>query len=393
MMHIVQLANFYRGCSGGLRTVLDELGTRYVAAGHRVTRIVAAADDMVSERAGVQVISVRAPLVPGMGGYRMIVDVGRIDTMLTTVRPDVIELSDKTTLVRPARRAQQRGIPVVLWSHERIDAILAPRVPQRFPLERGADHWNRRLASSVDAIVCASDFAAKEFSRLGVRHIERVPLGVDVDTFKPDRSMADRPRTGRPTIVCVGRLSAEKRPRTAIAAARHLANLGTEVHLQMIGDGPDRQALEREAHGSSVSFTGHVHDRSHLAQILREADVAIAPCPFETFGLGALEALASGTPIVVPRAGALPELVTEGAGLAVADTPVAFALAIEQLLLGSRDDQRIAARCRAEEFEWDLTSSTIIDLFDRLTNRRGTVASTGTSGLPAGRRVLAELAR
>jgi alpha-1,6-mannosyltransferase len=368
-MHIVQLANFYGETSGGLRTVLDELGRSYAAACHRVTRIVPSAEDSVADVSGVRVVSLRSPRLLATG-YRAILDVSRVDGLLEDLRPDVIELSDKTTLVGSARRCRERGASVVLISHERIDAILADRVPAWFPLARCADRWNRKLAASVDAIVCASEFSASEFRGIDAHHVHRIPLGVDLEVFTPSRRQRDPtgiPSRATATVVCVGRLSAEKQPRTAIDAMRRLAERGAKVRLVMIGDGPERRRLERSAAGLDVMFAGHVRGRAQLAAILREADVALAPCPAETFGLGALEALASGTPIVVPRSGALAELVVAGAGVVVENESSAFASAIEHLLAGSRTAHRTAARHRAEEFDWATTTSAMLELFEGVT--------------------------
>jgi len=77
--------------------------------------------------------------------------------------------------------------------------------------------------------------------------------------------------------------------------------------------------------------------------------VAIAPGPIETFGLAALEALASGTPVVVDESSALPEVVGM-AGAAVPDN--GFAAGVRQLLARPEADRRAEARARAECFDW-----------------------------------------
>ncbi|HEY9303044.1 MAG TPA: glycosyltransferase, partial [Mycobacterium sp.] len=86
--------------------------------------------------------------------------------------------------------------------------------------------------------------------------------------------------------------------------------------------------------------------------LLATADVVLAPGPHETFGLAALEALASGTPVVVSRSSALPEIVLPSCGAAVADDGHAFADAICGLLDAPEPSRRAAARARAEEFPW-----------------------------------------
>jgi glycosyltransferase involved in cell wall biosynthesis len=81
----------------------------------------------------------------------------------------------------------------------------------------------------------------------------------------------------------------------------------------MIGDGPDRPAAEEEARSlgleQSVSFLGKL---DQIAPLLAAADLFLLPSQSESFGLSALEALASGVPVVGTKAGGLPEVVRDG---------------------------------------------------------------------------------
>ncbi|WP_082771798.1 glycosyltransferase [Actinoplanes sp. TFC3] len=88
-------------------------------------------------------------------------------------------------------------------------------------------------------------------------------------------------------------------------------------------------------------FLGHLRDRDEL---VATADIAAAPGPIETFGLGALAALASGTPTVAHSAGALPEVV-RSAGMADHDGRT-LARGVRSLL--ERPNRRLIARARAE---------------------------------------------
>jgi alpha-1,6-mannosyltransferase len=109
--------------------------------------------------------------------------------------------------------------------------------------------------------------------------------------------------------------------------------------------------LERQARGLPVHFVDFVPDRRSLAAIMASADVAIAPGPAETFGLAALEALACGTPVVVDRASALPEVI-EDAGVAVDGDGAAFARGVQELLTRNEAMRRSHARRQAEQFCW-----------------------------------------
>lgn len=363
-MHIVQVANFHGPRSGGLKTALDELGTRYTAAGHRCTLIVPGPDDCVTATDRGTVIEVAAPVVPGLGGYRVVTDVRQFDRLLQLLAPDVVELSDKTTLVRATSRARARGAAVVLVSHERLDAVIGHVSRLGTLVAPVVRVYDRRLVREVDTIVCASRFAAREFDGIDGPPIEHIPLGVDLKTFRP-RIGARRP--GPLRLVSVVRLSPEKSPRLLVDTSRVLVERGVAHEYLVLGDGPHRDRLEEAGPGLPITFAGHA-DRRTVAAAMRDADVGIAPGPNETFGLAALELLASGTPVVVPTGGALPEVIDTEVGVTAAPSGAAFAEAV--VMSAARDDRtRAAARRRAEQFDWAVTAGSFLDLFQRLTAR------------------------
>lgn len=360
---MLQVANFYSSHSGGLRTTVDALGRAYVEAGFERVLVVPGPTDADEDTPAGRRITLRGLRVPGMGGYRALAGTGGVRAVLAELPPDHLEVSDKCTLVGLGPWARRNGVRAVLVSHERLDAILASRVPQGFPLDVFADWWNRRLVRGFDAVVAPSTFAAAEFTRIGAPNVSVVPLGVDLDVFDPrarERPAGLNGDDNEVSLVCVGRLSREKRPDLTIDVLRALQAGGVAARLWMVGDGPRRPALEARARDLPVVFTGHVHDRRELATLLARADVAVAPCPYETFGLAALEALACGTPVVAADSGAVPEIVQAGQGAATgavaAPDPASFAAAIVDVLRRPRDETRRAARTRAEQFPWARTA-------------------------------------
>lgn len=366
-MKIVQVANFYAPTSGGLRVAVDETGRGYRQAGHERVLIVPGRAESVEQTPSGRRITVRGLGSPGLGDYRILTGRRRVLRLLDAQAPDVLEVSDKTSLVWLARWSRRRGVPIVLFSHERLDAILFPRVPRWFPLHAAADAVNRRLSRLVDQVIVTSEFSAGEFERIGAPNVRRVPLGVDLGTFRPAPHDPTRPAApGRPEnrpvrLVTVGRLSREKRPERAIDALGVLREGGMAAELVMIGDGPHRERLRRRARGLPVTFVGHLSDRRAVADMVAAADVALFPSPAESFGLATLEALACGTPVVVPADGAARELLDGPGSGAVSDsTPAGMAEAVRGLLTVPEPRRRAAARAAAERYPWAETVAELL---------------------------------
>jgi alpha-1,6-mannosyltransferase len=359
-MRIVQLANFYSPISGGLRTVVDTLGRGYAALGHE--RILVVPGDRPTREHTDAGLVITVPGIPVGGGYRVVPRASVVRRLLDSLAVDddtSVEVSDKTTFLTVGAWARERGINAVLFSHERLDRWIAARLPRLWASGRTVIApvvrlWNKGIGARFDVVVVTSGYAEREFAGLDVR-LRRVPLGVDLDTFRPAPSKAH----GVVRLVYAGRLSPEKNPGAVIGAVREL---GPGVRLDVYGDGPERRALRRLAKDLPVRFHGHVGDRRVLAAALARADVAVAPSVAETFGLSILEALACGTPVVTSATGGAPELLAPGAGVAVAATPGGLAGGVNEILSWPVAERRAAARARAERFPWSATISAMLDL-------------------------------
>jgi len=358
-MRIVRLANFVAPRSGGLRTSLAELGAGYLAAGHEPVLVIPGERDGDERCAQGRVITLRAPRVPFTGGYRVLWHRRRLTGLLATLRPDALEVSDRTTLRWTGAWAREHGVPAVMVSHESVTALLKLTLlgpgRRRSALSRGVADWlNRRTARAYHQVICTTAWAAAEFGRIGAGNVVRVPLGVDLDTFSPQAGRVRSRYVGQGQILLVhcGRLSAEKRPQRSLTTLATLRAAGLPVRLVVAGDGPLRSRLVRRAAraGLPVTFAGFLPGRADLAALLASADVAIAPGPAETFGLAALEALACGTPVVVSAESALPEVVGE-AGASVAGEDLAAG--VRAVLARPERSRRAAARARAEQYDWD----------------------------------------
>ncbi|WP_245885913.1 glycosyltransferase [Xylanimonas oleitrophica] len=379
---MVHVANFYGPRSGGIRTAMHALAHQYEVHGHEPVLVVPGPTSSVTRRAGVPVVTVPAPQVPGTGGYRMVLRPDRVRRLLDTLAPDLLEVSDRTTLTGLGEWAREAGVPSVLWLHERVDGVLrafgpgwgAARVspPVGAGLRTVADLHNSRTLPRFDRLVATTSFAATEAERLagrleGMPPLHRVPLGVDLETFTPDRyDAAERARLApaeEAVVLVVSRLSREKRVDLAVDAVARLRAAGRPARLVVAGAGPLAGALEQRARAARVpaTFLSFVPDRARVATLLASADVVLAPGPVETFGLAALEALACGTPVVASSTSAVPEIVGP-AGALGAPVPAALALALHEVLERPTPGRRHAARARAELFPWSAAGEAMLAL-------------------------------
>jgi alpha-1,6-mannosyltransferase len=370
-MRVVQVANFYGPRSGGLRTAVDRLGAEYCGAGHDVYLVVPGTGYSHQRlRSGVTRIELPAKQIPFTGGYRAVLP-GPVRSLLGDLAPDALEVSDRLTLRSLGPWGRRHGVATVMISHERLDRLAGQVLPQR--LARSvADVANRRTAANYDTVVCTTAFAREEFDRIHADNVVTVPLGVDLDLFHPSRRCgtvrSQWAAVDQTLLVHCGRLSVEKHAHRSVETVASLRDSGVDARLVVVGEGPMRSRLERQAAGLPVTFTGFVGNRSTVASILASADVALAPGPHETFGLAALEALASGTPAVVSKSSALAELLTSDSGAAADDDPHAIAAAVGGIISTPEPIRRLGARRRAEQFSWPTSAAGMLEV---LTARAG----------------------
>jgi L-malate glycosyltransferase len=172
----------------------------------------------------------------------------------------------------------------------------------------------------------------------------------------------------KPILMHLSNFRTVKRVRDVV---RIFAEVNREIPsvLVMIGDGPDRPAAEEEARmlgvADSVSFLGKL-DR--IAPLLAAADLFLLPSQSESFGLSALEALASGVPVVGTNAGGLPEVVRNGeTGVLcrVGDIPGMAAASLEILQDPKRwsEMSKLAAADARERFSRDAIVSKYESLY------------------------------
>ncbi|WCC79498.1 glycosyltransferase [Cutibacterium equinum] len=371
-LRIAQLANFVGPVSGGMKVAIDALGKGYVAAGHERILVIPGPKDRISESESGITVEIAAPRISA--SYRMIATPWRALDILDRFRPTSIESSDKWTLTPAAGWAARRGIGSVLFSHERLDDMLAMWIRRQFGVAAVVGALDRRLSKSFDVVVVTSDYSAGEFADTGA-HLVKVPLGVDLETFNPDKrepGMSTPHPDGVLRLCYVGRMSHEKSPQMAVAAAAELHRRGIPLRLDMYGVGPDEDAMKEQAGDAPVFFNGFVAGRDEVARRFAAADIAMSVCPAETFGLASLEALACGTPVVTANSGGAHEIVDTSSGEAGTPDADGLADATQRLMARLGPDLRVAARRRAEQFTWDASVDKMLAIHSEIAARPGT---------------------
>ena len=152
-----------------------------------------------------RVITLAAPRVPFAGGYRVLWRKRRLARLLTLLRPDALEVSDRTTLRWTGAWAREHGVPAAMVSHESVTALL--KGLGLGGVGRAVADWlNRRTARAYQRVICTTGWAAGEFERIGEGNVVRVPLGVDLTTFAPRTGQVRA--EGQILLVHCGRTSA-----------------------------------------------------------------------------------------------------------------------------------------------------------------------------------------
>ena len=370
MARIAHIANLYGPKSGGLKTAMNSIAQEYTNLGHDVMLIVPGERDLVTKKPFGTVVEIKAPIIPFSGGYRIIFDTNKVKEELKKFAPSFLEISDRTTLLRLADWAKTESIDTAFYAHERVDKVVSaflPFLPFKKPL---IDYANQKIANKVDHIIATTEYAATEFRRLNLSNnvnskLAILPLGVDLKQFTPENfnsELRTNIGSGVKIILACTRFSKEKDPEFLLDIARACKMNGTQIQLVIAGSGPLAKKLvtNAEKEGLPVSFIGFIADKNYLAQLLASADLFLAVGPIETFGLAALEALASGTPVICRDTSAITEIIDSKCGYSLPRDSSQWA---EEIRNHFDLDQLVVskfARERAEEFSWEESAQKLL---------------------------------
>lgn len=379
-MRIALVCQSYPPMISGAAIVVRRLAEGLTARGHHVLVLTA------SER-GPAYTTVSSPSLP-LGsrlsvarlsswpnpfrvGQRAVLFPGAsVQAELRAFQPDLIHAHDPTSLglaALLAARALRR--PLVLTLHQLPWFVAASLPPGLSALARPFETllWDyyRWLGRQVQRLITPSQTIAGLVAAQGAGQPAAISNGVEIERYTPtpvapDESERLRHQYGLhpalPIILHVGRLDADKRADLALQAAA-LALKAIPAQIVIVGDGTQRAALERQAADWGVApvtrFTGYVAGLAaksdDLPGLYRLASVFITASEVEIQSSVALEAAASGLPVVAVRAGSMPEYVKDGHTGYLAPTRDVRALAerLVDLLQRPEHARRLGAAGRA----------------------------------------------
>jgi alpha-1,6-mannosyltransferase len=371
---VLDVTEFFSERGGGIRSYLTAKGQvlctlgvehRVVAPGQRnESSLLAHATTDSSGAVSSQLIRLRGPRQPYDHTYHFFTNPRKIHEVIAREQPDVLEVHSPYVAALAALSARRTsfGVRTLLWHTAHLEIYLRPtlkrHVPQRLQERVLGALWApyRLLARGFQATLALSHWQAELLRAQGLARVVAVPFGVRKQIFTPqarDASLrAELLGPGRESgtlLVGAGRLAAEKRFDLVLDAFMRFRRQHEAV-LLLLGDGPERAALERRVQGrDDVRFLGFESDPRRLAVTLASADAMVHAAPAETFSITVAEAISCGLPVVVPDAGAVHELAGgPSCEVYAAEDPDACHQALERLLGRDAGEVRRGAIAAAE---------------------------------------------
>ena len=265
----------------------------------------------------------------------------RVAKIIAELQPDAVCIVTEWSLGWAARSVcRERGIPFTTWYHSHFQLYVSLRL---HGFLKPVFSYIRRFHSAAARTMVSTESLKNELESTGFKNLVVMPLGVDTSLFARRHTNRLSALVG-PVFVYFSRLAPEKSPEEFLK----LDLPGTKL---VIGDGPDRERLEKK-YGSKNVFIGYKQGQE-LVDWLSRADVFVFPSRTETFGLVALEALACGIPVAAHDVMGPRDIVTNGVDGYLSDNLQEAAIKCLEL---SRD----VCRAKAEQYSWNRSADVLI---------------------------------
>lgn len=309
----------------------------------------------------------------------------RAARLLADRRDDFDVVHDNQCLGTGLLTIADSGMPVVATVHHPItrDRVLEVAAAKwwRKPLVRrwyGFAEMQKQVARQIPELVTVSSTSAADIAEdfaVDPNQLNVVPLGVDTQLFQPSEHRV------RNRIIAIASadvpLKGVSHLLHAVARLRVERDLELQLVAKLEANGPTEKLIAELGISDIVHISSGLSD-SELAALLASAEVACIPSLYEGFSLPAVEAMASGTPIVASRAGALPEVVGTDGECARLVTPAdvtELTAVLGELLDSPRELSRLGdnGRRRAlEVFSWESVAAQTVAVYERACERVAT---------------------
>lgn len=282
---------------------------------------------------------------------------------------DLLVSHCSTACFTAARVAKRERIPDVFVIQALIrDRMMASANPYSWVTTQMYRHANRYAASNSQYSVAISGYIRELAIAEGATPENTFVLHnpVDTQTFHPHDD-----KTKDIDVLFVGRLSTEKGLSILIEAVRQLSK---EARILIVGDGPLRRRLERDAQQveAAIEFQGWIENKL-LPKYIRRAKLQVVPSLSEPQGLVVLEAMACGIPVIGAETGGIPDMIQHGKNgwLVPPNDAEALAKTIRAVLDNDRERDKIgrAAYEKAQSFSTKEFGHKVVELYEMMIER------------------------
>lgn len=337
-MNFLDINTFYGPKAGGIRTYHQAKIDWFQKKPQHQYTLVYPGDkyEVESLAANVRLYRIRGPaLTSDPQGYRLLWDLPGLKNCIRLESPQLIESGDPWVtgplILALYRSGWYKGLTSSFYHSDPIPSYLSPWAKKgrlsswKTPLVALAGALFYRVQGLYPVTVVSSKAMRDSLTGQGIAPLAYMPFGIHPAFFKPGKTFRGPAGQAPLRLLYAGRLDAEKgwdalMPLLDTLLARE------EMTLTIAGRGKYQEVLAQRKH-PRYHFAGFVPGADAMARLYADHDVLLAPGPFETFGLGVLEAMASGLVVVGPDAGGTAELLRE------AESPLIFSAGNSQSLL------------------------------------------------------------
>ncbi|MDX2243621.1 MAG: glycosyltransferase family 1 protein [Leptolyngbyaceae cyanobacterium bins.302] len=356
----------------GIVTRLKHTVDQLQRIGDRV--LVISPDGGLTEYKGAKIYGVSGFPLPLYPELKLALPRPAIGEELERFRPDLIHVVNPAVLgLAGLFYAKTLNLPLVASYHTHL-----PEYLQHYGLGMLEGLlWELLKAGHNQAQLnlCTSTAMMQALTEHGIERVDLWQRGVDTETFQPHlasqemRSRLTQGHPDSPLLLYVGRLSAEKEIERIKPVLASIPN----ARLALVGDGPNRQNLEKYFADTPTNFVGYLQGQD-LGAAFASSDAFVFPSRTETLGLVLLEAMAAGCPVVAARSGGIPDIVTDGEnGFLFDPLDENGAITATKRLLANpeeRETLRRNARREAERWSWSAATQQLRNYYQAVIGTR-----------------------